>query len=173
MGGARAWIQLGTRSEVTQTRQERCLLWEQDANSYAQCDVGYCRAHMLSQRQYQKNFCLKECHVSYPPWQLLRVIPNPWRRSMPRAGHTGGSCCPMGVKYPFWFPRPRERAAAGAPCQCGARAVSCWGELEGNRQSRVFPVMSLIPICKSHLVGGAAVPQPEDRWTNPIIPVQI
>lgn len=152
LGGAHAWIQLGTRSEVTQTWQERCLLWDQDANYYAQRDVGYCRAHTLSQRQCQENFCLQECHVSYPPWQLPWVIPSPWRRCIPQAGHTEHSCCPARVRYPFWFPGPGERAAATAPMPTRSCVL-----LEGAGRGQVVPSLprgvlnSLYATWKFHL----------------------
>lgn len=53
-----------------------------------------CRAYTLSQRQYQENFCLKECHIRYPPWQSPWFISKPWRRCLSWAEHTRHSCCP-------------------------------------------------------------------------------
>lgn len=135
LGGAHAWIQLGTHSKVTQTWQERSLLWEQDANYYAQCDVGYCRVHTLSQRQYQANFCLKECHVNYPPWKLLWVIPTLWRRCISGQSTQGTAAAPWGWSTHSGFPDLGSVVLSEPPCQHGARAVSCWGELEGDRHS--------------------------------------
>lgn len=105
LGEGHAWIQLETHSEVTQTWQKRCLLWELSASSYAQCDVGYCRAHTLPQRQYQENFCLKECHISPPPWKSPWAIPDSWRRCNILSGAHREKLLPYEGKIPVLDPQ--------------------------------------------------------------------
>lgn len=135
LGGARAWIQLGTHSEVTQTRQERWLLWEQAPNYSTWCDVGNCGAYVLSQRQYQQNFCLNSATQDTHHSNCLGSFPSP----------RGGVCPGQSTQGTAAAPRGWVLAAARPPMPTWSQGCVL---LLGAGTRQILPslcVISLIP----------------------------